>query len=165
MAAVPAILLVVIGVQNTYGVNPYVFGVVAAFGSFVYCIMEEYGWRGYLQEEFSFLSPMVKYLLIGFVWYSWHLSFLTEATVADNLFFLGSLLLGSWGIGKVAELTHSILACACFHFLVNIFMYNHFFTNAFSGTSKLIILVVSVLLWVVILVKWKKDLGAETAAL
>lgn len=90
--------------------------------------------------------------------YAWHLSFLTEAAFVDNLFFLGTLILGSWGIGKIAELTNSILACSCFHLIVNIFMYNHFFNNAFSGTSKLVILIVSILLWTLILTKWKHDL-------
>ena len=111
-----------------------------------------------LQEEFQFLQPIVKFLLIGFVWYAWHLSFLTEATFVDNLFFLGVLIAGSWGIGKIAELTNSILACSCFHLIVNILMYNHFFNNAFSGTSKLIILIVSIVIWILILIKWKKDL-------
>jgi hypothetical protein len=158
MAFVPTLLLITIGVQNKYEINVHLFGLIAAFGSFIYCIMEEYGWRGYLQEELQFLQPVIKFLLIGFIWYAWHLSFLTEATLVDNLFFLGTLILGSWGIGKVAELTHSILACSCFHLIVNIFMYNHFFNNAFSGKSKLIILVVSVLLWIIILVQWKKDI-------
>ncbi len=158
MASIPAILLIVVGVQNKYGVNSHLFGLIAAIGSFIYCIMEEYGWRGYLQEELQFLKPIAKFLLIGFIWYLWHLSFLTKATFIDNLFFLGTLIGGSWGIGKVAELTNSILACSCFHLIVNIFMYNHFFNNAFSGTSKLIILIVSVLLWTLILMKWKKGL-------
>ena len=158
MALVPTILLISIGVQNKYEINVHLYGLIAAFGSFIYCIMEEYGWRGYLQEEFKFLKPVIRFLLIGFIWYAWHLSLLTEATVLDNLFFLGMLIMGSWGIGKVSELTNSILACSCFHLIVNIFMYNHFFNNAFTGYSKLIILIVCLLFWIVILIKWKKDL-------
>ncbi len=161
MALVPTILLILIGVQNKYEINVHVYGLIAAFGSFVYCIMEEYGWRGYLQEEFKILKPVIRFLLIGFIWYAWHLSFLTEATVMDNLFFLGMLIMGSWGIGKVSELTNSILACSCFHLIVNIFMYNHFFNNAFTGYSKLIIVSVSILFWILILTKWKKDLQHE----
>lgn len=156
MASIPTILLIAFGVNNKYGINTHLFGLIAAFGSFIYCIMEEYGWRGYLQEEFQFLKPTAKFLSIGFIWYAWHLSFLTEATLVDNLFFLATLILGSWGIGQIAALTKSILACSCFHLIVNIFMYNHFFNNAFSGTSKLVILTVSVSLWVWILTKWKK---------
>lgn len=161
IAIIPTILLIVIGVKNKYEMNPHLFGFIAAFGSFTYCIMEEYAWKGYLQEEFQFLKPMVRFVLIGCIWYTWHLSFLTEATFVDNLFFLGSLLLGSWGIGKVAELTNSILVCSCLHLIVNVFMYNHFFNNAFSGTSIIIILAVSVSFWIWILIQWKKDLKIE----
>lgn len=157
MASIPTVLLILIGVQNTYGINSHVYGLIAAFGTFIYCIMEEYGWRGYLQTELQFLRPVIKFLLIGFIWYSWHLIFLMDTTVTDNLMFLGALTLGSWGIGKIAVLTDSILACSCFHLIVNIFMYNSFFNNAFSGTSKIVILMVSISLWVFILVKWNKD--------
>jgi uncharacterized protein len=158
MALIPAGLLILIGVKNKYGINAHLYGLIAAFGTFIYCIMEEYGWRGYLQEEFKFLKPVIRFLLIGFIWYSWHLSFLTGVSLIDNLFFLGTLTLGSWGIGKIAELTNSILACSCFHMIVNIFMYNQFFNNAISSTGKLIVLGVSILFWVLILVWWKKDL-------
>jgi uncharacterized protein len=157
MAFVPTVLLIVIGVSNKYEINTHLYGLIAAFGSFIYCIMEEFGWRGYLQEELKGLKQLKRYLLIGFTWYFWHLSFLTKATLTDNLFFLGALILGSWGIGKIAELTKSILACTCFHLIVNIFMYNHFFNNAVSDIGKLIIVAVSILFWILILVKWKKD--------
>ncbi|MEI7587657.1 CPBP family intramembrane glutamic endopeptidase, partial [Runella sp.] len=153
---IPTVLLIVIGVQNKYGINDHLYGFIAAFATFIYCIMEEYGWRGYLQTELQFLRPIIKFILVGFIWYAWHLIFLMDTTLMDNVFFLGTLILGSWGIGKIAELTHSILACACFHLIVNIFMYNSFFDKAFSGTSKLIILIVSISLWVLILVKWNK---------
>ena len=157
MASIPAILLMVIGVQNKYGINTHLYGFIASFATFIYCIMEEYGWRGYLQSELQFLRPVINFFFIGFIWYSWHLIFLMQTTFMDNLLFAGTLILGSWGIGKIAELTNSILACSCFHLIVNIFMYNSFFTNAFSGTAKLVILVVSILLWVFILIKWNKD--------
>jgi uncharacterized protein len=157
MALIPTVLLIGIGVQNKYGINAHIYGLIAAFGSFVYCIMEEYGWRGYLQEELQFIKPLFRFLLIGFIWYAWHLSFLTQASLIDNLFFLANLIFGSWGIGKVAELTKSILACSCFHLIVNIFMYNHFFNDAMSGNQKLILAAISVFLWILVLTKWKKD--------
>lgn len=157
MASVPTVLLTVIGVQNKYGIETHVYGFIAALATFIYCVMEEYGWRGYLQSELQFLRPIIKFVLIGFIWYAWHLIFLMDTTVTDNLLFLGTLILGSWGIGKIAEITDSILACSCFHLIVNIFMYNSFFDNAFTETSKLIILFVSVLFWVLILITWNKD--------
>ena len=117
--------------------------------------MEEFGWRGYLQEELKNLKPVKRYLIIGFIWYFWHLTFLTEATISENLFFLGMLLFGSWGIGQVAESTKSILASACFHLIIQIMMFNSLIKNGLDGTQKLSILGVSVFLWILILKKWQ----------
>jgi uncharacterized protein len=157
MSVIPFLLLTIIGVKNDYGLNPNLYGFFAAIGSLIYCIMEEFGWRGYLQEEFKGLKPISRYLLIGFIWYVWHLSFLTEATLFENLFFLAMLIFGSWGIGQVAESTKSILASACFHLIIQIMMFNSLIKDGIDGTPKLIILGVSVVLWIFILRKWKKE--------
>jgi uncharacterized protein len=154
MAIIPVVLLTVIGVDNKYGFDSHLYGFIAGFGSLVYCIMEEYGWRGYLEEEFKGMKILFRVLLIGSIWYFWHLSFLTQATLNQNLFFLGTLIFGSWGIGKIAELTKSILASACFHLIVNLFMFNHFFNDGISGNQKMIVVVSSILIWIAILVKW-----------
>jgi hypothetical protein len=67
------------------------------------------------------------------------------------------MIFGSWGIGQVAETTKSILASACFHLIINIMMYNSLIKNGLDGTQKLIILGVSVILWIIITEKWKKE--------
>jgi uncharacterized protein len=157
MASIPVIILIVVGVENKHETDSHLYGGLAGLSTLIYCIMEEYAWRGYLQEEFKALQPIKKYALIGFIWYFWHLSFLTKASLVDNLFFLSMLIFGSWGIGKIADLTKSILAAGCFHLIVNIFMYNPFFSNGINNTKKIIILSVSILLWVILLIKWDKD--------
>lgn len=157
MAIIPIIILTIIGVKNDYELNQHIYGFIAISGTLLYCIMEEYGWRGYLQEELKSLKPWRKYLLIGFIWYLWHLTFLTKASVGDNLFFFAMMVFGSWGIGQVAESTKSILASACFHLIIQIMMFNALIKNGISGTEKLIILGVSVVLWFVIIKKWEKE--------
>jgi hypothetical protein len=157
MTIIPILLLAIFGVKNDYGLNSHIYGCIAIMGSLIYCIMEEFGWRGYLQEEFKGIKPIKRYLLIGFIWYLWHLSFLTGTTLYENLFFLGMLILGSWGIGQVVELTKSVLASACFHLIINIMMFNSLIKNGIDGTQKLIILGVAVILWIFILGKWKKE--------
>lgn len=67
------------------------------------------------------------------------------------------MIFGSWGIGQVAETTKSILASACFHLIINIMMYNSLIKNGLDGTQKLIILGVSIVLWIIITEKWKKE--------
>ncbi len=157
MALIPIIILTVIGVKNRYELDSHLYGFIAIIGTLLYCVMEEYGWRGYLHEELKILKPWQQYLAIGFLWYLWHLTFLTEATIGDNLFFLAMMIFGSWGIGQVAASTKSVLACACFHLIIQIMMFNALIKNGIDGTEKLIVLGVSVILWFVIIKKWEKE--------
>ncbi|MFY0672806.1 MAG: CPBP family intramembrane metalloprotease [Bacteroidia bacterium] len=157
MITIPIILLAVFGVKNDYKMNDHIYGLVAILGTLVYCIMEEYGWRGYLQEELRPLKKWPKYMAIGFLWYLWHLSFLKETSITDNLFFFGMMIFGSWGIGQVAEATKSILASACFHLIIQIMMLNSLIKNGIDGTEKIIILVVSIGIWFAIIKKWEKE--------
>lgn len=157
MAMIPIIILTIVGVRNESELDDHLYGFIAITGTLLYCIMEEYGWRGYLQEELKILKPWHKYLLIGLIWYLWHLTFLTKASVGDNLFFFAMMVFGSWGIGQVTESTKSILASACFHLIIQIMMFNTLIKNGINGTEKLIILGVSVVLLFVIIKKWERE--------
>lgn len=157
MAVIPVVLLTFFGVNNSLGFDANTYGFIAGFWTLIYCILEEYGWRGYLEEEFKGIKTVVRILIIGSIWYFWHLSFFTAATVGQNLFFLGMLIFGSWGIGKVAEITKSILASACFHLIVNLFMYNEFFRDGIENQQKMIVIFGSVSVWIVILTKWNTN--------
>jgi hypothetical protein len=64
--------------------------------------------------------------------------------------FFEILLLGTWGIRKVADNTHSLLAVAAFHSL------NNFFPE--MNTIKISILAVSVSIWIISLVIGKRQL-------
>ena len=165
MASIPILVLVVNGVKNDFEMNNHIYGLVASIGTLLYCIMEEYGWRGYLQEELKELKPWKKYLIIGFIWYLWHLTFLTKASLGDNLFFLGMMILGSWGIGQVAESTKSILASACFHMIIQIMMLNALIKDGIDGTEKIIILGISIVIWFVIIKKWEKESAIANTSL
>jgi len=157
MAAIPVVILTIMGVNNEFEMDAHLYGLIAIIGTLIYCLMEEIGWRGYLQEELKSLKSWPKYLIIGFIWYLWHLTFLTKATVGDNLFFLAMMIFGSWGIGQVAESTKSILASACFHLIIQIMMFNALIKDGIDGKEKLIILGISVILWFVIIKKWEKQ--------
>ena len=157
MAVIPVILLAALGVENEYQMNNHIYGLVAIIATLAYCIMEEYGWRGYLQEELRSIKKWPKYLIIGSLWYVWHLSFLQETSIGDNLFFLAMMNFGSWGIGQVAESTRSILASACFQLIIQIMMFNSLIKNGNDGTEKIIILVASVGIWFALVKKWEKE--------
>ena len=104
--AVPCLVFGIIGGLDT---------AIICFMAFVYGLLEEYGWRGFLQNELKGL-PMWQYvLIITVMWFLWHL----DLNARDILPFFLLLLFASWGIGKVAKDTHSLLFCAAFHGIVN----------------------------------------------
>ena len=107
-------------------------GVTCLF-AFAYGLLEEYGWRGFLQYELRELPVWQYVLIITVMWFLWHLD-LTQRSVLP--FFL-HLLFASWGIGKVATDTHSLLFCSAFHGIVNFSKRDLFsdttFTAAFIG--------------------------------
>ena len=131
MVALTLGLIVGFGVANPYGVEPRLYGALAAGTTLLYCLMEELGWRGYLQTELSALANGSKYALIGTAWYLWHLSFLTGASWQANLLFWGAMIGGSWGIGQVMRSTQSIMVCACFHLCFQIVAFNALFKGGF----------------------------------
>lgn len=112
----------------------------------VYGLLEEIGWRGFLQQELKSLPPFLSILIVAVLWFIWHLNF---DLTSSNLFFLGILILASWGIGKVAYSTHSLLAVAAFHSL------NNFFTE--MNTIKITLLTVLLSIWVISLVIKKRN--------
>jgi len=157
MLSIPIILLAIFGVQNENGLNAHYYGLIGGIGTLIYCFCEEIGWRGYLQDELKSVKEWKRVLLIGVLWYLWHLSFISNQNFIDNIQFLGWMIFGSWGIGKVIDLTKSIIAATCFHMIINIMMFNTLMKNGIDGSSKLIILGVSVAIWILILIIWGKE--------
>jgi uncharacterized protein len=84
----------------------------------VYALLEEIGWRGFLQPALSFLPKFTCILLVTILWFIWHLNF---ALSISNLIFFLVLLAGSWGIGAVANKTHSLIAVSAFHAVYDIY--------------------------------------------
>lgn len=164
MMAVPLILFTVFGIHNSFNMNNHVYAFLASTCTLLYCIIEEYGWRGYLQSELDNVKPWKKYILIGLIWYTWHLPFLSETDLMSNLLFLAGLILGSWGIGQVVISTRSVGACACFHLIVQILLYNSLIKNGISQNHKFIIIIVCIALWILIIKKWEKELKNKVQA-
>jgi hypothetical protein len=124
-----------------------VFGIIGGwdlslicFWAFAYGLLEEYGWRGFLQYELRNL-PMWQYvLIITVMWFLWHLD-LTQRNVLP--FFL-LLLFASWGIGKVVNETHSLLLCAAFHGIANFSR-----RDLFSDTTFSVAFICVIIFWIV----------------
>lgn len=121
-------------------------------GFIFYSFLEEVGWRGYLQGELNDKSEFARSLIIGAMWFVWHLRF---KLTLGSLIFLAVLILGSWGIGRIAKDTHSLIACACFHTL-----YNFSIHGFFQFTPAVICIYVAVVIsWFVVwYTPWEKML-------
>ncbi|EEI93356.1 CAAX amino terminal protease family protein [Sphingobacterium spiritivorum ATCC 33300] len=112
----------------------------------IYGLLEEIGWRGFLQRELKPLPEFLNILLVATLWFIWHLNF---DLTSSNLLFFGILVLGSWGIAKVADNTFSLLAVSAIHSL------NNFFPE--MNTTKICILLILLSVWVTALVIRKRN--------
>ncbi|WEK69866.1 MAG: CPBP family intramembrane metalloprotease [Candidatus Chryseobacterium colombiense] len=121
------------------------FPFVLLFTVLVYGLLEEIGWRGFLQEQLKDLPKFQSIIIIAVLWFIWHLNF--EFTTS-NIFFLGVLFLATWGIGKVYSKTYSLLAVAGFHSL------NNFFRNGLHQT-ELILIVILLVIWIAFIIFYK----------
>lgn len=109
-------------------------------GFIFYSFLEEVGWRGYLQGELKDMNPFLRVLIIGMMWFFWHISI---GFNIGSLIFLVILLFGTWGIGCIARDTKSLVACACFHTLVN-----------FSNQSGISFSPIVIALYVLVIACW-----------
>lgn len=156
MLAVPAIVMGGLGISNPFSVDPHLFGIHMGVWIALYAILEETGWRGYLQGEFRNRSPLVRYAIVGLFWYAWHLSYVGHHRVSDEIVGLVLLLLASIGIGFVADRTRSVFAAASFHVIGNIMgLTVDFRTLIPSANTRLIIVLVCVAVWLVMLRVWR----------
>ena len=126
-----------------------VFGIIGGWDlgltclfAFAYGLLEEFGWRGFLQYELRKLPVWQYVLIITAMWFLWHLD-LTSRSVLP--FFL-LLLFASWGIGKVATDTHSLLFCAAFHGIVN-FSKRDLFSDATFTVAFIGVIVFWIVMW------------------
>jgi hypothetical protein len=110
----------------------------------IYSFLEKVGWRGYLQGELKDMNPALRVLVIGLMWFFWHIAIGFNLA---NLIFLAILLFGTWGIGNIARDTRSLSACACFHTLFNFSFSER--THSFFEFSPLVITI-----YVVIIISW-----------
>ena len=119
-------------------------------GFIVYSLLEEMGWRGYLQGELMDMNNTLRIFVIATMWFLWHLDLTFDW---GSLIFYGLLLLGSWGIGIMARDTRSLLVCACFHMLFNFSKRGYF-----EFTPGVIAVYVGVIvLWIAVwYVPWEK---------
>lgn len=140
---IPVLGFAIIGIKETENVtatNIFIGGAKLSFYFFIYGILEEIGWRSFLQNRLDFLNQYIKYVVVGILWFVWHLNF--ELTTS-NIAFLFILIFASWGIGKIGDKTKSVLAVGAFHTF-----YNLFSVDFFEYNNKIIVLILSAMVWI-----------------
>lgn len=146
IALLPIIAFSIVGVENETGMNIFIYGFLYAFINTIYAFCEEFGWRWYLQNALIGINKHVSYLLIGCIWWIWHVRF---ETAFDLYVFPFICLGGGYLLGKLAEDSGSILPVVSMHALMILL------TNSGSFTSrKIAAIVIVVLLWI-LLEKWR----------
>ena len=124
-----------------------VFGIIGGWElgvtclvAFTYGLLEESGWRGFLQYELRNLPVWQYVLIITVMWFLWHL----DLNLLSSLPFFLLLLFASWGLGKVVSETHSLLLCAAFHGIANFSK-----RDLFSDTTFTVAFVCVIVFWIV----------------
>jgi membrane protease YdiL (CAAX protease family) len=149
---IPVVGFAIIGINEskdlTITTNPFIASAKLSFYFIIYSILEEIGWRAFLQEQLTFVNKYVKILVIATLWFVWHLNF---ALTISNLVFFLILLFASWGIGKIGDITKSVLAVGAFHAFYNLISTDNFPTN-----EKYIVLFTSVIIWTLYIIFYDK---------
>ena len=142
---IPVVGFAIIGINESKGLtittNPFIASAKLSFYFVIYSIFEEVGWRAFLQEQLTFVNKYAKILIITTLWFVWHLDF---SLTTSNLVFFLILLFASWGIGKIGDITKSVLAVGAFHSFYNLIIIDNFPTN-----QKYIVLFTSAMIWIV----------------
>lgn len=159
---VPVLALTILGIDTGNGFNPHYTGFLLGIMIAVYGILEESGWRGYLQDELKDINPWFRYLITGLLWYLWHFTFLGgQFNFMNELIIFFILFLSSLGLGKIAESTRSIGITGCFHALGNILGLSTVFQDHAPSEHKFLIVGICLIVWIPLLIfeqkKTKQD--------
>ncbi len=117
ISLVPTFVFTISGLQNDNNINPNLFGFIISFIFLVYALTEEIFWRGYLINALRPLGRFKNYILLGLLWWLWHIPF------GHNIDFLSLFFMifgGSLLISKFVEATKSFLTTAGIHSIMNI---------------------------------------------
>ncbi|MCK9423085.1 MAG: CPBP family intramembrane metalloprotease [Bacteroidales bacterium] len=146
----PVVAFSIIGLDNSFGQNRYQFALSYGVINLIYSVFEEFGWRGYLQDELRPLKKGISFLIIGILWWVWHFRY---ATTFDLTIFPLICIGGSFLIGQFTEKTKSYLTAGGLHCLIILL------TNSGDITrSKMIAIALTGLIWVGISFLWKPEL-------
>ena len=148
IALLPVFSFSIIGLENSNDINIHYYGFIYASINIIYAFLEEFGWRRYLQNALEGLNKNWKYILIGIIWWIWHLRFETHF---DIFIFPLICIGGGYLLGKLADDTKSIVPVVTIHTLIILL------TNSGELTmNKMIGASLTIIAWIIIEQVWKR---------
>ncbi len=148
IALLPVFSFSIIGLENSNAINIHYYGFIYASINIIYAFLEEFGWRRYLQNALEGLNKNWKYILIGIIWWIWHLRFETHF---DIFIFPLICIGGGYLLGKLADDTKSIVPVVTIHTLIILL------TNSGELTmNKMIAASLTIIAWIIIEQVWKR---------
>ncbi|QNL49736.1 CPBP family intramembrane metalloprotease [Olivibacter sp. SDN3] len=147
---IPIVTVVYLGVTNKESIDPHLFALKVSGMWLLYIIGEEFGWRGYIQQVVR-ANDYIKSLIVGIIWYLWHLSFIYVyySPIKEVLFVL-VLMIGSFLVLKVTERTGSLATAVALHFSFSVL------TNIRLPERSYIAIIFMCLCWIVLYIFWNK---------
>ncbi len=142
---IPSLIFGIFGAKDIF-INRHFSGVIIGLYISVYCLLEEFGWRGYLQSELREFKPILKYFIVSIFWYIWHLTFLGQTNFANEIITFLILFASSIGIGIMADRSKSILYASYFHILGNICFLSTLLTDNIDVKSRYTVVLLIVII-------------------
>lgn len=147
-AAIPVGVLAVLGIS---GPAPHIEGGWIAAMFLVRGLLEETGWRGFLQDALRPLTPLRRSVVIGLLWGSWSFTayFQGPSTeIVERLLGMGMVwIAGSWALGTAVDRTRAVLVPAAMHVALDL-------GRTLPSESWFPALAASVVLWAIMLRSW-----------
>jgi membrane protease YdiL (CAAX protease family) len=151
IALLPVFSFTIAGLENSSGINIHYYAFIYASFNVMYAFLEEFGWRRYLQNALEGVNKNWKYILIGIIWWIWHLRLETQF---DLFIFPIICIGGGYLLGKLTDDTKSILPVVSLHTLIILL------TNSGAITmNKIIGISLTIIGWLIIEQIWKRKKG------
>jgi len=104
------------GINNNYGVDKHLWALILCLFAFIYNLMEEYAWRGYLIDSLGKMNFVLKSVISGIFWSIWHLLIFNNFDQYGGFWiFFGCCILFSLILTFAVLRTKSIIVAGAVH--------------------------------------------------
>lgn len=104
------------GINNSHGVDKHFWAFIFCLFAFIYNLMEEYAWRGYLIDRLDKVNYALKSIISGIFWSIWHLLIFDNFEQYGGFWiFFAFCILFSFILTFAVTRTKSIVVAAAIH--------------------------------------------------